>query len=204
MIAPLATRLVHGWRMTRLPSVLTPTDLPFAELRAMQLDGLLVAVDDAFATIDAPPSPTQRAGSIAAYCQQRLIAEQHTAAWIWGAIPQPPRRHELCVSIGARARSSAPTLLAVREVVIASNEIVLLGSVRVTTPLRTIMDLARFQDEFEPDLITALLRVSGLTLDYCIAELQARPNLPRKKLALQRLTSLSAGRTPRAPTSLNS
>jgi hypothetical protein len=177
--------------VTSLPSVLTDRDLPSAELRAMQLDGELVAVDDAFAPIDQPPTATQRAASLALYSQQRLIAEQRTAAWVWGASLDPPRRHEFCVSIGARARASHPGRLQVREVIIAPNEIVTLGVVRVTSPLRTAIDLARFQDTFDGELVAALLGATGLRRDQCLAELDSRPHLPGKKIALQRLGALS-------------
>lgn len=174
----------------RLAPVLSAHDLPLPELRAMELDGELVAVDDAFAPIDQPPGPAQRAASLAVYCQQRLIAEQRTAAWVWGATLDPPRRHELCVSIGARARTHHPGRLTVREVVIAPAEIAVLGAVRVTTPMRTVIDLARFQSPFDARLVTALIDASHLTLAACIAELQERTNLPQKKLALARLEAI--------------
>jgi hypothetical protein len=176
----------------RLASVLNSQDLPLSELRAMQIDGELVAVDEAFAPIDQPPSPTQRAASVAMYCQERLIAEQRTAAWIWGATLDAPRRHELCVSIGARARTTHPGRLHVREVVIAEREIATLGAVRVTTPMRTVMDLARFQNPFDQELVRALLRETGLSAEACIAELRGRLNLPQKKLALRRLAGIDS------------
>ena len=175
----------------RLAPVLTARDLPVAELRAMELDGEVVALDDAFTPVDQPSSPTQRAAAVAMYCHQRLIAEQRTAAWIWGATLDAPRGHELCVSVGARARTALPGRLHVREVVIADSEIATLGAVRVTTPMRTVMDLARFQDPFDPELVAALLKAAHLTLAECIAELRGRRNLPQKKLALERLLSLS-------------
>lgn len=175
----------------RLAPVLSVHDLPLPELRAMMLDGELVAVDDAFAPIDQPSGPAQRAASVAMYCQQRFIAEQRTAAWIWGATVDPPSRHELCVSIGARARTNHPGRLHVREVVITAEETVILGAARVTTPMRTVLDLARFQDPFDADLVRSLIQVSHLTVGACIAELRDRRNLPQKKLALARLSSLT-------------
>jgi hypothetical protein len=178
--------------MPQLASVLTDRDLPLAELRAMLLDGELVAVDEAFAPIDQPPSPAQRAASVAMYCQQRLIAEQRTAAWIWGAIGEAPQRHELCVSIGARARTNHPGRLTVREVVISEDEIATLGVVRVTRPLRTVVDLTRFQERLDPALVVSLMKAAGLTVEACVDELHRRHNLPGKKLALKRLASLSS------------
>jgi hypothetical protein len=171
--------------------VLTPNDLPLAELSALHLDGELVAVDDAFAPLDQPPSPAQRAASLALLCEHRLIAERRTAAWVWGASLDAPPRHDVCVSIGARAGTSHSGRLHVREVVIAPEEIVALGGVHVTTPMRTVLDLARASDAFDPGLITRLLEVSRLTLGECIAELRSRRNLPQKKLALKRLEALS-------------
>lgn len=176
--------------MSRLPPVLTIADLPLAELHAIRLDGQLVMVDDGFAPIDQPPSPAQRAAAIALYCHERLIAEQRSAAWVWGASADPPRRHELCASIGARARSSVPGRLAVREVVISDDELVHLGGIRVTSPVRTVMDLARFQEPFDAQLVRALLAVTHLSLQACEAELRARHNLPLKKRALARLATV--------------
>lgn len=179
--------------MTRLSAVLTAADLPLAELCAARLDGELYCVDDAFSPVDSPEGPTERAASVAHYCQGRLIAEQNTAAWIWGARPIPPRYHELCASLGARARPAYPLRTLVREVVIDAWEIVTLGGVPVTTPLRTIVDLARFTDEFgqaEAALIIELLRLGRLTIEECLVELERRHNLPNKKRARARLTQL--------------
>lgn len=157
----------------------------------MRLDGQVVAIDEAFAHVDQPPGPAQRAASVAMFCQQRLIAEQRTAAWIWGATVEPPLRHDLCVSVGARARTTHAGRLHVREVVISPMEIATLGATRVTTPVRTVMDLARFQDPFDPGLITSLCAATKLTVAQCIAELRSRRNLPQKKLALSRLEAIS-------------
>ena len=183
--------------MTRLSAVLTTLDLPLAELCAARLDGELYGLDDAFAPIDSPDGPAERARSIAHYCQGRLIAEQNSAAWIWGARPSPPTYHELCASLGARARPAFPLRTLVREVVIDQTEFVVLQGVPVTTPLRTIVDLARFGEQFdatEATTITELLRRGRLTIEDCLTELDRRPNLPNKKRARLRLTGLASRR----------
>lgn len=176
----------------RLPSVLTALDLPLPELRAALLDGELFGLDDAFTPIDEVESPRHRARAAHAGLPHRLIAEQHTAAWIWGAAP-PPSRHEFCVAIAARARVSGDGAHAVREVVIEPNEIELFDGLQVTTPLRTALDLARFSVRFgqpEVQAIGWLMLHHGFDLGDCRDELDRRRNLPRKRLAHARLDGL--------------
>ena len=179
-----------SYAMTKLSAVLTRTDLPLAELSAARLDGELYAVDDGYSPIDIPCGPQERAASIAAYCQGRLMAEQRTAAWVWGALDLPPARHELCASLGARARPAFPIRTVVREVVIDREEYVIVGGIGVTTPLRTIVDLARFSRSFgevEAAIVARLAAVYSITLDRCRAEMDARTNLPNKRRAVRRL-----------------
>jgi len=181
--------------MTRLVSVLSRFDLPLAELSAARLDGELYAVDDGYSPVDVPCGPHERAASIAEYCQGRLLAEQRTAAWIWGALELPPRRHELCASLGARARPTHPIRTSVREVVIDAGEFSVVGGIGVTTPLRTMLDLARFTDDFgeaERSMVRRLAERSAITLERCRSEMDTRTNLPNKRRALARLESALA------------
>lgn len=176
--------------MASLAPVLRVGDLPLAELCAARLDGELVGVDECFSPIDVHTGPFQRATALAGAWAPRLIAEQRTAAWVWGATPDSPARHQLCASIGARARAHIPQRSVVREVVIDDDEIVALGSVRVTAPLRTVTDLARFSAEFaeaEAGIVRQLLAGADLDLDDCARALDRRRNLPAKKLAWARL-----------------
>jgi hypothetical protein len=180
----------HHRCMARLAPVLHVGDLPLAELHAARLDGELVALDEAFAPIDQADDALARARSLARACPPRLVAEQRTAAWIWGAIVDPPARHQLCSSASARARPPAPLRCIVREVVIDTDETVVLAGLRVTTPLRTVTDLARFSAAFgdeEARIVRALLATGALALDDCRAALERRRNLPAKRLAWQRL-----------------
>lgn len=174
----------------RLAPVLSEHDLPTAELRAAALDGELFALEGCWVPIDEPDRASQRAGSLAAQLPGRVIVEQHSAAWVWGVLDDPPRPHELCTAIGARVRTGegwpAP-----REVVIDDDETVVVGGIRVTTPLRTLVDLARFSVEFDEQLARGLLALGGIQLDAVIAAIGSRRNLPGKHVALERLKSLS-------------
>jgi hypothetical protein len=132
----------------RLSSVLSSRDLPGAELAALILDGEVYRVDDCVVAIDQSSGPAIRATALGLELPPRLIAEQHSAAWIWGVIDVPPARHEVCADSTARTRPSADARLNVREVVILHEDIVVLAGIPVTTPMRTAIDLARFVDRW--------------------------------------------------------
>jgi hypothetical protein len=180
----------------RLPLVLTELDLPLPELLAARLDGELFTVDDAFAPLDEIEQPAHRAHAILDAAPARFIAEQHSAAWVWGVLARPPRSHEFCVDIGARVSGATARIQRVREVVIEPHEIALFGSAKVTAPLRTVVDLARFSERFgetEERAVRGLMTAAHLTVEECVDELNRRRNLPNKRQAAERIRSLAAG-----------
>jgi hypothetical protein len=179
--------------MTRLPSLLTTDDLPLAELCAARLDGELYALDSCFCPIDEREFPALRANTIAAQWPFRLIAEQRSAAWVHGVTDFPPKRHDLCADISARARPTNVHRANVREVVIDASEITRIGHLDVTTPLRTMLDLARVSTTFDDEerlMCIGLMRIGGFTTAHCIEVLDGRRNLPNKKAAFERLANL--------------
>jgi hypothetical protein len=176
--------------MTRLSPVLSAHDLPMAELCAARLDGELFRLDGCFCPIDEPQVSALRGAALAAVVPDRVIAEQRSAAWVWGAIDQPPTRHELCASSGARVRPPASLRVAVREVVIDELSIAEIGGMRVTTPLRTVVDLARFSTTFgdvERAMVLTLMMLGEFGVEACEADINGRRNLPNKKIAIARL-----------------
>jgi hypothetical protein len=179
----------HSWRM-RLAPLLVPTDLPIAELCAARLDGELYGVDAAFAPVDTPFTTHTRAAALGAWAHGRLIAEQHTAAWVWGALSDPPERHEFCARIDRRTRPPFGSAFSVREVVIDESEIAHLAGMRVTSPLRTVIDLVRFTPQFttrDAQIVRELRSLQAVTAEQCERYLDARPHLPNKRQATQRL-----------------
>jgi hypothetical protein len=181
--------------MARLLSpILSHLDFSSAELSAILLDGEAYRVAQSVAPLDEVPGPLTRAAALAAELPPRLIAEQHTAAWIWGAQPYPPERHEVCADTTARMRPALDAALAVREVVIQPEDTRLIDDLVVTTPLRTAIDLARFVENWNDDeaaVLRGLLRLGEFDLDDCVRLMNRRRNLPRKRLALERLASLN-------------
>ena len=189
----------------RLPAVLSHHDLPQAELNAALLDGEVYAVDECFSPIDEIDQRSHRALALASLLPERLlpepllperlIAEQRTAAWVLGALARPPFHHQFCAAIDARVRPSGMIRVTVREVVIDETDLLECAGLRVTTPLRTVVDLARFSPSFgdeEVRLVKNLMSLGGFGVEECKAMLDRRQNLPAKRLAHQRILAAVA------------
>lgn len=182
---------------TRLRSVLSGRDLPVAELSSARLDGELFTLGDFWCPVDELDAPATRAQAAALLVPPRAIAERLTAAWILGLAPEP-RRHHFCVDVGARVHLQPSARLTLREVTCPSTDTASITGLRVTRPLRTVVDLARWPD---PDvdvvpLIGALLSLCGpggaeQALGRC-----DRAYVPFRSLALGRLAAAEGCRQP--------
>ena len=189
-------------RMSRLPAVLFHFDLPEAELHAAKLDGELYPVDRCFSPVDEIDGLWNRARALSLTVPARLIAEQRTAAWIYGALNRPPRQHQFCADISARVRPPTLVAITVREVVIDSSDLVEVAGLLVTTPLRTVVDLARASVNFKNDDLRAvsdLMRIGRFGVEECRAVLDRRRNLPHKRLALERIDEAARRVSPVPP-----
>jgi hypothetical protein len=176
--------------MPSLPIVLSPAEFPLAELGALRLDGDVYALADGFCILGQPEDPALRARAVLGARSGRLIAELGTAAWIWGASPTMPLLHELCADHALRSRPADRTAVSVREVRFDPSDVVSLDGARVTTPLRTAVDLARFRPEFtdaDADVVRELARLGAFSVDHCVELMNRRPNLLEKRRARARL-----------------
>jgi hypothetical protein len=171
----------------RLPPVLGPDDLPLPERMAARLDGELFVLGGSHCPVDAVETPALRLAAALAGRSPRYIAELATAAWVWGAQLLAPDPVQLCVSLQARARPARPRDIAVREVVLRPSEIRWIGPHQVTSPLRTAIDLARSREGFDPAIVRELARIGGFDVSECLNAMDARRNLPGKRLAAARL-----------------
>jgi hypothetical protein len=170
----------------RLPPVLSVDDLPVPELRAARLDGELFAVGDCFSPVDEIEQPALRAAALHAGQSGRLIGELLSAAWVWGALDEPPQHLQFCVATGARVKHSAARWMTVREVIIDPDEIFDLDGRLVTTRQRTCIDLVRFSEKFD-DREVAIVRRLGGSLDEAARFISSRRNLPNKRRTIGRL-----------------
>lgn len=182
-----------------LPPALGTRDLPLAELTAARLDGQLYELGDGYCSVAELETPALRAVSALGSRSVRLIAELGTAAWIWGASPVQPVTWEFCSAIGNRARIAHGDPAQVRDLVLDADDVVQLGGVGVTTPLRTAVDLARFRSELTDDEAAAvhrLLQIGGVSPGAVHAMLERRRNLPGKRRARIALESLGVLTSP--------
>ncbi len=175
--------------MTAASIVLLPGPrLSASELRSAALDGEVIAVGEGFLPIDMPVTPLTRAASLAPLLiDDRVVVADRSAGWVWGWGPAPAAV-TTCVAITARIPSPDRRRLRAREVVIDDDERRLLGPVAVTTPLRTLLDLARHDpDPAVGRLLSAGIRHHGIDRAALEAELARRPSLSFVKPARARL-----------------
>lgn len=145
--------------------VLTVNDLSLAELHSARLHGQVFQVADSWCVIDEIDGCETRALAASRLVSPRAIAEQLSAAWIYG-VTSEPRRHQFCVLIGARTTALWSPRARVREIVRTPDDVCLISGVRVTTTLRTAVDLARYLPQSVPpgdvtDLLARLLHLGG-------------------------------------------
>lgn len=172
------------------PRALAP--LSDAELRAAALDGEIVSLGDAYLPIDAPALPGDRARSLSALrADTRLFAERRSAAWVHGWCPEPATA-SVAVNVAARVPSGVRRRTGARELVIDDGELVLCGGVHVTSPLRTLLDLAR-EDEAAVSLeaFTAIVAASRIPVATVLASLAAARSAPYATRARRRLLAVA-------------
>lgn len=180
--------------MRTLPDLLGSPELPSPELQAARLDGELYALGDGWAAVDRIETPALRLAGALRGRSPRLIAELGTAAWVWGVVPTPPTTWELCVVTGERISDAFDPRARIRQVVADGGDVVDLDGFRVTSMLRTAVDLAR-ADACDPLLLATLVARGQVTLDDADALMDRRRNLPGKRRARHRLAeAVAAGR----------
>ena len=162
-----------------------------AELTAACLDGHLVELGDAYIPADAVETAALRAGALTRLLGDTLAATHLTAAWIHGGLPQPPARHTVQRGVAHRLHVTPDRHVVYRDVAVPAADLEVIGGVRVTTPVRTMIDLARTTD-------AAHARAAGLlgishpgAVEPAIVRLE-RGTLPHKNVALRVLRAVAA------------
>jgi hypothetical protein len=158
-----------------------------AELSAACLDGDLVELGDAYIPADAVETTALRGGSLAGILGDTLAATHLTAAWVHGALPAPPSRHTVQRAVPRRLHRIPDRRLVYRDLAVEPADLVRIGGVWVTAPIRTLADLSRV-DDVEHARAMRLLDAShpGLA-DTAIDWLESHPKRPHKRAALRAL-----------------
>ena len=120
--------------------------LSSTELRAARLDGHVVEVGDAYAPADTVETAALRGASLLPLLGSALAATHLSAAWVLGAMPEPPARHTVQRASERRPHSTFDVRVQYRDLQLPDADLILIGGARVTTPERTLADLARTDD----------------------------------------------------------
>lgn len=168
-----------------------------AELRCARLDGDLVEIGEAFMPADAVETRELRAGSLAALVGSRLALTHESAAWVHGALPQPPRRHCVQRCVAARMPHVTDRRLRYRDMMLPLADGMPIAGVVVTTPVRTLADLLRdrvVRDAGDDAVVRTLLEWRPELLDEARAWFAAAGPVHFKRPARAHLDRLARER----------
>jgi hypothetical protein len=176
----------------------------WVELQAMASDGVLTQLyQRGYLPPGTRSTPQLRARAlctmIPAPIRQRVVAGRLTAAWVYGCA-QEPDRLALLVEANRRISSLRSTRgCTFHEVRLGTLDVVSLGGLMVSSPLRTALDIALHveSDRALPVLAALLDRTElGVRLRLLRLAVEASPRLPHKNAALEKLAVLETARPP--------
>jgi hypothetical protein len=168
------------------------------ELQAMASDGVLTQLyQRGYLPPGTRSTPQLRARAAACAIpvtiRQRIVAGRMTAAWIYGCAREPDRL-ALLVDANRRISSLRSTRgCTFHEVRLGPFDVVSLGGLMVSSPLRTALDIAlHVEAEQALPALAALLAKPELDVRLRLLRLavEASPRVPHKKAALEKLAAL--------------
>jgi hypothetical protein len=172
------------------------------ELQAMAADGILKQLyqrGNVLPGTAATPQQRARAASFAVppAIRQRVVAGRMTAAWIYCSAGEPDRL-ALLVDATRRVSSLRSTRgCTLHEVRLGPFDVVSLGGLMVSSPLRTALDIALHVDA-ERALPALRKMLASPELDVrlrlLVLAVEAAPRVPHKKAALELLATLALER----------
>jgi hypothetical protein len=165
--------------------------LSIAELTAARLDGHVVELGDAFIPADAVETRALRGGSLAGLLGESLAATHLTAAWVHGALHEPPARPTVQRAVRRRLSRVPSRRLVYRDLSVDPDDLAVIGGVLVTTRLRTLIDLARIDDDDHTRAARLLAADDVELVSEAIARLE-RGALPHKRAAVSLLRGIAA------------
>jgi hypothetical protein len=145
--------------------------------------------------VDSPVDAALRAASLGSACARHdLVLAGWTAAWVHGVVPVLRRPLTLCIDLTGAPRTRA-LAAAPREVRFEAGDLLRVGGVRVATPLRTAVELARHEEAFDDEVRAAvrqLLALARLSPDVAAEQAARTQRVPYKRRAVERIRSLAA------------
>lgn len=158
-------------RPAPLPALVLRRDVGAAAWFALRRDGVVRPLcADVALRADLAESVELRAAALAHLVPARAVVGRRSAAWVHvgGAAPDrvellfPPRSH----------RTDPDLERVAAEATLGAADVLMCGPVRVTTPLRTAIDVARFLPPAEAtSIVTLLVAAGGVRPDELLAGL---------------------------------
>ncbi|MDF2492003.1 MAG: hypothetical protein K0Q58_581 [Microbacterium sp.] len=161
-----------------------------AELSAACLDGHLVGLGEGYVPADTVETSALRAASLRAVAGPQLAAILESAAWVHGALDEPPARHRLQRTSARRLHEPIGRRFVYRDPQLPAADIVRIGDVAVTSVPRTVADLARSGTDADRRVLRAFARLDRRTLEDGCGWLRAAVRIPHKRPALALLESM--------------
>lgn len=162
--------------------------LSYAELTAARIDGDLVELADAFVPADTVETPAMRADSLRTLLPPHVAAVRMTAAWVHGAIADPPTRHTVQRASQRRIHTVCDVRLRYSDMAVPADHLQRVGHLWVTIPERTLTDLVR--DHLTGD-VSAMAAADAMRawmptlLARTAVWLETAPRLQHKRAALR-------------------
>lgn len=157
--------------------------LSAAELAAARLDGDLVELGEGYMPADAVETRELRAASLAPLVGHTRAATHLSAAWVHGARDTPPARHAVQRAVARRLTPPLDARVRYSDVRLGAADIDLINGVAVTTPTRTLADLARSRDASHREAAGCLMTIAPHLRDAALAWLAAAGPVPDKRAA---------------------
>ena len=163
-----------------------------AELSAARLDGHLVELGEAYIPADAVETRELRAGSLHSLLGDTRAATHLSAAWIHGALNEPPARHTVQRAVARRLHHVLGRRLLYRDLRVDPLDLVRICGVWVTRPVRTLADLSRVGDDEHARAAEMMADAAPGLAGQASLWLETHGALPNKRAALRLLRDLAA------------
>jgi hypothetical protein len=164
-----------------------------AELSAACLDGHLVEIGEGYLPADAVETRALRAGSLAPLLSDAYALTHLSAAWVHGALAEPPARHRAHRVMGPRPHYVLSRRLARHDQPVAHSDLIRTGGVWVTTAGRTLADLAREPTDAHLAAARLMVAVDAVRVADGIAWLTHSGPVHNKRPALALLRAWAGG-----------
>ncbi|MFL1999136.1 hypothetical protein [Microbacterium sp. A1-JK] len=161
-----------------------------AELSAACLDGHLVALGDGYIPADVVETVVLRAASVGHLLGAALAATHESAAWILGRLDEPPARHSVQRAVDRRLHHVVSRRLLYRDPLIEGADLLSIADIRVSTPARTLADLARSPEASSREFARRWAKDRPDDADEAVAWLDRHRSIPHKRGARILLASV--------------